>query len=123
MIKHILTQAIWQCIVLFVFLFAGEYIIPESDIALQFDKPTGFVYPGRAKDWNGNNLYTMKMEMEYGSSRHFTFIFTAFVLMQIMHMICCRKVHDELNILDDIHKNPTFIILWLVIIGGQVIIT
>ena len=30
MIKHILSQAIWQCIVLFVFLFAGEYIIPES---------------------------------------------------------------------------------------------
>ena len=81
MMKHILSQAIWQCIVLFVFLFAGEYIIPESDIALQYDKPTGFVFPGRAKDWNGNPLYTKKMEMENGASRHFTFIFTSFVLM------------------------------------------
>jgi len=34
MIKHILCQAIWQDIVLFVFLFAGEYIIPESDIEM-----------------------------------------------------------------------------------------
>ena len=123
MIKHILSQAIWQCIVLFVFLFAGEHIIPESKIELQYDKQTGFVYPGRAKDWSGNPLYTPKMEMEDGASRHFTFIFTSFVLMQIMHMICCRKVHDELNILTDIHKNITFIILWFGIIGGQVVIT
>lgn len=29
MVKHILGQGIWQCIVLFTFLFAGEYLIPE----------------------------------------------------------------------------------------------
>ena len=63
MIKHILTQAIWQCIVLFIFLFAGEYIIPESRPELQYDRQTGFVYPGRAKDWQGKALYTSKMEM------------------------------------------------------------
>ena len=38
-------------------------------------------------------------------------------------MICCRKVHDERNIFDGIFTNPMFIILWLVIVGGQVIIT
>jgi hypothetical protein len=38
-------------------------------------------------------------------------------------MICCRKVHDEWNIFEDIHTNITFILLWLVIIGGQVLIT
>ena len=100
------------------FLFAGEYLIPESNLEYQFDRPTGFVYPGRAKDWSGKELYTPKMEMQYGSSRHFTFIFTAFVLMQIFHMICCRKVHDEWNIFQDLHTNITFIILWLVIMGG-----
>lgn len=61
--------------------------------------------------------------MADGASRHFTFIFTSFVLMQIMHMVCCRKVHDEINIFADIHTNITFIILWLVILGGQVLIT
>lgn len=30
MIKHILGQALWQCSVLFTFLFAGEYLVPES---------------------------------------------------------------------------------------------
>jgi P-type Ca2+ transporter type 2B len=123
MIKHILTQAIYQSIVLFIFLFAGEYLIPESDPTLQFDRQTGFVFPGRAKDWHGVALYTPKMEMQNGSSRHFTFIFTAFVLMQIFNMICWRKVHDEWNVFADLHTNITFIILWLVIIGGQVLIT
>jgi magnesium-transporting ATPase (P-type) len=123
MIKHILAQAIWQCIVLFIFLFAGEYIIPESRPELQYDRQTGFVFPGRAKDWQGKALYTSKMETQDGSSRHFTFIFTAFVLMQIFHMVCCRKVHDEFNIFQDLQTNVTFIILWLLIIGGQVLIT
>ena len=81
MVKHILGQAIWQCIILFVFLFAGEYLIPESNPKLQFDRQTGFVYPGRAKDWQGKPLYTDKMRIEFGASRHFTFIFTAFVMM------------------------------------------
>jgi len=31
MVKHILGQAIWQCILLFTFLFAGEYMIPETN--------------------------------------------------------------------------------------------
>lgn len=31
MIKHILGQALWQCVLLFTFLFAGEYMIPESE--------------------------------------------------------------------------------------------
>jgi Ca2+ transporting ATPase len=34
MTKHILGQAIWQCIVLLIFLFAGEHLIPESDLSL-----------------------------------------------------------------------------------------
>ena len=63
------------------------------------------------------------MEVEFSASRHFTFIFTAFVLMQIFNMICCRKVHDEWNIFDGLFTNATFIILWFVIIGGQILIT
>ncbi len=81
MVKHILAQAIWQVTVLLTFLFAGEYIIPESVPELQYDRQTGFVFPGRAKDWNGNELYTAKMAAKDGASRHFTFIFNTFVIM------------------------------------------
>lgn len=38
-------------------------------------------------------------------------------------MICARKIHDEWNIFEGIHKNLIFIVLWFLICGGQVIIT
>ena len=51
MIKHILGQALWQCAVLFVFLFAGEYLIPESTKKHEWSEKPGFVMPGRAADF------------------------------------------------------------------------
>jgi len=124
MVKHILGQAIWQCIVLFTFLFAGEYLIPESVPKYAYtgvnDK---MVFPGRAAGWDGNDLYTREMESELGPSRHLTFIFTAFVLMQIFNMICSRKIHDEFNIFEGIHKNLIFIVIWFLIIAGQMLIS
>lgn len=58
-----------------------------------------------------------------GPPRHLTFIFTAFVLMQIFNMICSRKIHDELNVFEGILQNPIFCVLWLIILGGQILIT
>jgi len=43
MSKHILYQALWQCFTLFLFLFAGEYLIPESDAELMYDRPNGYI--------------------------------------------------------------------------------
>lgn len=123
MVKHILGQAIWQCILLWVFLFAGEWIIPESVPKYEWPENPGFVYPGRPADWDGSDLYTKQMKNDIGPSRHLTFIFTAFVLMQIFNMLCARKIHDEWNIFEGLHKNVIFIVLWFVICGGQAIIT
>jgi hypothetical protein len=33
-----------------------------------------------------------------------------------------RKIFDEINIFEGITKNPLFIIIWLIITGGQAII-
>lgn len=118
MIKHILGMAIWQCIVLFTFLFAGEYLIPENLKKYEYPKNPGFVFPGRADDWDGEPLYTQEIRNEMGNSRHLTFIFTAFVLMQIFNMICARKINDELNIFEGIFRNFIFITIWIIIIGG-----
>jgi len=43
--------------------------------------------------------------------------------MQIANLICCRKVHDELNIFADIMTNATFIVIFFLILGLQVLIT
>jgi len=123
MMKHVLGQAIWQCILLFTFLFAGEYMVPENIKKYESPRNPGFVHSGRASDWDGSDLYTADMKAKMGSSRHLTFIFTAFVLLQIFNMICARKINDELNILEGILGNPIFLIIWVIIIAGQIIIT
>jgi Ca2+ transporting ATPase len=123
MIKHVLGQSIWQCVVLFTFLFAGEYMVPENIEKYEFKSNPGFVYPGRAADWDGSELYGREMTEKLGPSRHLTFIFTAFVLMQIFNMICARKINDEWNIFEGIFRNIVFLIIWVIIIGGQVLIT
>jgi len=83
MIKHILGQAFWQCAVLFTFLFAGQFILPESDPKHAQDKNAVpmMVHSGLASGFDGEALYTQKMFDELGPSRHLTFIFTSFVFM------------------------------------------
>ncbi len=103
---------------LFFFLFAGEYVIPESNPELEWPLNPGFVFPGRADDWSGKPLYTKDRYEKYGASRHFTFIFNTFVLMQIFNMIPSRKINDEWNIFEGLLKNPVFCILFVIIIGG-----
>jgi magnesium-transporting ATPase (P-type) len=90
-------------------------------VALQYDRPTGFVYPGRLENWDGTPLYG-KYE-ENGASRHMTFVFTTFVMMQIFNMFCSRKIHDEFWIFEGICGNPMFIVIFLFILAGQFVIT
>lgn len=58
-----------------------------------------------------------------GASRHMTFIFTMFVLMQIVNMFPARKIKDELNIWEGLHKNFMFLLIFVFICGMQVVIT
>jgi len=57
-----------------------------------------------------------------GYSKHFTFFFNLFVLMQVVNMICARKIHDEWNIFAGFFDNAVFILVWAVILGLQVVI-
>lgn len=45
-------------------------------------------------------------------SRHFTFIFTAFVMMQIFNFFNCRRIRDEPNILANPCSNWLY---WLIV--------
>ena len=49
-------------------------------------------------------------------SRHLTIVFNMFVFMQIFNMICSRKIADQINIFEGIMTNPSFIIVWTVIV-------
>jgi Ca2+ transporting ATPase len=124
MIKHIVWMSLYQCVILFGVLFGGEFFIPEPNVALQYDKPTGFVYPGRLYNWDGSPLYKAIEETYHvGASRHLTFVFNTFVFMQIWNMLASRKIHDEINIFSGVFTNIMFIALWFIICGGQFVIT
>ena len=116
MIKHVLGMGIYQSIILFGSLFAGEYFILEPKVKWRYDRSESiYVYPGRLQTWGGEPLYS-KYEHD-GASRHLTWVFTTFVIMQIFNMFPVRKINDEWNIFAGMFSNYVFMIIVLMIAG------
>jgi hypothetical protein len=115
MVKHILGKGIYMVSWLFICMFLGERFIVEPDVRWRYEFPDSrFVYPGRAYTSRGKPQYS-KYEND-GSSRHMTFIFTMFVLMQICNMIPSRKIRDEWNVFEGFFNNFLFLAIFLGII-------
>jgi Ca2+ transporting ATPase len=118
MVKHLIGMSLWEIIIVYAIVFAGEYFFPEPSIYWRFDRPDiPYLYPGRVEDWDGTPLWK-KYENSIGASRHMSNVFNVFVVMQIFNMINVRKIHDELNIFEGITENMTYIIIWLIVAGG-----
>ena len=131
--KHILWMSLFQMVILFIFLFGGEHMIPEPDEALQFKQyrplihmeDNGMVFPGREYGVDGEELYMKVLELDGidgDASRHMTFIFNLFIWLQIVNMIAARKIHDEKNIFAHFFANPAFLIIWVLIVGVNYLI-
>lgn len=139
MFKHILGQAFLQLIILIVVCLTGEDWIPEykdkfDDIiaekmaagaTIKVDGVNvtwnyGFKYsnPERSRIRSGRFYlidsagedYPSKLANEY-PSRHYTFIFTLFVMMQLANFLNARKLKDELNIFKGIFSSHIFIVI------------
>lgn len=64
---------------------------------------------GRIYQMNGvDNDYSKNSIYKFGPSRHFTFIFNTFVMMQIFNFLNCRKLKDEWNTFENISKSGIF---------------
>jgi Ca2+ transporting ATPase len=133
MTKHILYMSLFQMVILFIFLFGGEYMIPEPDVELRFNqfypivdmdiKDSEMVFPGRLYKVNGDPLYKIVQEANNDdSSRHMTFIFNLFIWLQIINMIAARKIHDEKNLCKGFFDNPMFLIIWVLIVAVNFLI-
>lgn len=59
---------------------------------------------GRMLKINGDHDYRDVYEATDVYSRHFTFIFNTFVMMQIFNFLNARKIHDEVNIFHNVEK-------------------
>lgn len=85
---------------------------------------SSYIMTGRREDWDQEELYDVfEWTVDRSSSRHFTIVFTAFVLMQIFNMVNARKIDDTFNILEGIHTNFMFIGVWVGIFVLQFFIT
>ncbi|KAI6190223.1 Calcium-transporting ATPase [Aphelenchoides bicaudatus] len=87
MVKNIICHAIYQLIILLVFLFRG----PEL-----FGIPSGI----------NPDLFTPP-------SQHFTIIFNTFVQMTLFNEFNARKVHGERNVFKYLLNNHMFCVIWI----------
>ncbi|CAL8339751.1 unnamed protein product [Merluccius merluccius] len=96
MTKNILGHAVYQLVVIFTLLFAGEKI---------FDIDSG----------RGAPLHSPPSE-------HYTIIFNAFVMMQIFNEINARKIHGERNVFQGVFRNPIFCTIVFGTVALQIVI-
>ena len=120
MLKHIVGQVIFQLFILNFVLFYGPSFIPEykdgfdnvigTDLEAKYSQgiPESTVTDGRFYKVSGDDLYKVWFDKYDNYSRHFTFFFNAFVFLQVFNFICCRRIKDEINILDKIFSNVLF---------------
>ena len=90
--KMIIGQAIYQLVVTFVLYFAGSSILNYSTA----DE-------------------TLQSELD-------TMVFNTFVWMQIFNEFNNRRLDNKFNIFEGVHRNYFFIVINIIMIGGQVMI-
>lgn len=101
MLKIITSQSLYKTAVVFVLHFAGRQIL------------------GYRMDYSND-----EEEAEYSAqgSQLKTLVFNAFVWCQIFNQINCRRLDNKLNVFEGIHRNWWFIIMFCIMVGGQVLI-
>lgn len=118
MLKNIAIQSVFQIVILLVVLFAGDLFLPEFpdqfDIDLGPDKlaakyrngiVNGTMRSGRLIFMDGTPDYKPIHEEYRTASRHYTFIFNLFVMLQVFNFLNSRKLGDEvLNILTQLKR-------------------
>ena len=108
--KNIIGQSIFQMVIMITLIFFGDLFIPEYEDGLDSTtyaggnqkykwsldsqgKRTGTVCSGRFNTIAGRPDYFTAFEATNNYSRHFTFIFNTFVMLQVFNFINSRKIH------------------------------
>ena len=124
MMKHIIGQAIFQSAVMMIFLFLGpQFLLDEitkDDNLVIIRDGQRFVRYGlitlvpQSDRWPTNN--------DNDPSRHYTYNFNVFVMLQVFNFVNARKINDEFNIFSRITYSFYFPIIVLLIFFLQIII-
>ncbi|CAD8172417.1 unnamed protein product [Paramecium octaurelia] len=149
MLKHIIGQAAFQIAIMLIAVFLAPQFIPEykdgfddrlddwlvdnnyNEFPSNLDHPKYNLdyYPeqlmvrsGRMLTVDGKEDYEPVYREFMVPSRHFTFIFNMFVMMQLFNFLNSRKLNDEFNIFQNIGNNSLFIIIVFFIFALQIIL-
>jgi len=68
------------------------------------------------------NFAGLKIFTGWDADHMKTVVFNTFVWLQIFNEINCRRLDDKLNVFSGMQRNPFFIAITLIMIGGQVLI-
>ena len=96
MMKNIFGQAVYQLIVTFGLLFAGDLLLD--------------VESGRFQEINAE------------PTQHFTVVFNTFVFMTLFNELNAREIHGERNIFRGLFSNPIFYTIWVTTFVLQILI-
>jgi len=96
--KMIIGQAIYQLVVTFTLYFAGWSILGYSE-------------------FQGTDL-----EIDHLHEQLNTVVFNTFVWMQIFNEFNNRRLDNKLNIFEGVHRNPFFLVINCIMVGGQIMI-
>eukprot|EP00922_Rhytidocystis_sp_ex-Travisia-forbesii_P059841 GHVS01088735.1.p1 GENE.GHVS01088735.1~~GHVS01088735.1.p1 ORF type:complete len:1263 (+),score=240.35 GHVS01088735.1:211-3999(+) len=140
MFRNIIGQAIYQLSVVITLVFAADLFIPETSWSyvspeLRMENPEFCEFSDCSSDGTGTLMrsgrrffpfskdsdYKHQWAVDIGPSRHFTFVFNAFVWMQIFNMINARKTGNEINVFAGLFQNSMWLFVWCVIVIGQVL--
>eukprot|EP00922_Rhytidocystis_sp_ex-Travisia-forbesii_P001202 GHVS01001690.1.p1 GENE.GHVS01001690.1~~GHVS01001690.1.p1 ORF type:complete len:1084 (-),score=158.98 GHVS01001690.1:635-3787(-) len=140
MFRNIIGQAVYQLCVVLTLVFAADIFVPESSWSYvsdqqRIDHPEFCEFSDCAADGTGTTMrsgrryFPFSKESDYkhdwavdiGPSRHFTFVFNAFVWMQIFNMINARKTNNELNVFAGLLDNGMWLFVWFTIVFGQIL--
>jgi Ca2+ transporting ATPase len=47
MVKNLLGMAVYEIIIIYAIVFAGEYFYPEPDVKYRFGRDSPYLFPGR----------------------------------------------------------------------------
>lgn len=100
--------------------FGGQNFFPEPSVDLRCND-TPYVCPGMPQDFNGNPQYSVYYP-KWGASRQMTNVFNVFVVMAIFNIFNARIINDSLNIFKNVHKNPVYCVIVVVIVGLHILI-
>lgn len=118
MVKHIVLKSIYMVSVTFAFIYYGQYIILEPVDSERYDTSDKFVVSGRVNEYGANSTYAEIFNETGDYSRHLTWLFQFFIMMQIWNLICSSKIHNDKGCLGGFFTNCSKIFGVIILLIG-----